>query len=61
MAREIFCRGEKVLAAEYIPETDDRAVYDCWNLPETQKGYNFIRECSFEDFCRLPVWARFRG
>lgn len=61
MARKIYCEGSRIAIAEYIAQLDDRSVFECWNSPATQAGYNFMRKGSFDDFRALPVRSRFRA
>ena len=50
MSRAVYVSNNLVSLVEYQP-CDDRALYDCWFDPETQRGYNgWAPSESFEEF-----------
>lgn len=59
MKREIYAENAALLLAEYLPEADDRAYFDCWQDPDTQAGYNYKMTCSLEEFSAIPLRSRF--
>ena len=50
MNRNTYISGDNVSLVEYIPCDDDRALYENWQDPEVQKGFNGIYFSTFEEF-----------
>ena len=50
MNRNIYISGDIVSLVEYIPCDDDRALYENWQDPEVQKGFNGVSFNTFEEF-----------
>ena len=59
MDRKIYIGNSRLSLSEYIHEIDDIEKYNCWQEPETQKGYNYIRTETFEEFRDKPIRSRF--
>jgi len=49
----VYIQGEALYIAEYSG-SDRQADYDDWNDEETQSGFNFAMEDSFEEFAAFP-------
>lgn len=45
--------------AEYCPEIDCDSYFECWQDPDTQKGYNHKMTNSPEEFRGRPIRSRF--
>lgn len=57
----MFIEDEKISLVQYT-HNDDKDMYECWLDNGTQKGYNFIFDISYDDFCtsdidRYPFWV----
>lgn len=59
MERKTYMNDECLSLTEYIKESDDLDVYNCWSDPETQKGYNYHFTSSFEEYQNKPLKSRF--
>ena len=59
MERKVYISDGEVCLSEYISEIDDLDFYNCWLDEETQKGYNYIRDDSFDVFKSKPIRNRF--
>ncbi len=57
-ARTVYTSNAALSLVEY-KSSDDRALYEDWLDPETQKGYNGIYVDSFEDFQAREIRQRF--
>jgi RimJ/RimL family protein N-acetyltransferase len=58
MSRKIYTSNDILRLVEY-KKCDDRVLYENWQDAETQKGYNFILEESFEEFSASETKQRF--
>ena len=56
--RSVYISGDVLSLVEYR-RSDDRALYDNWRDPETQRGYNGIYAAAFEDFQTREIRQRF--
>ncbi len=54
MARAVYIENENISLCSYVPQEDDRLLYDCWRDPDVQKGYNFAFDKTFEEFAAQP-------
>jgi RimJ/RimL family protein N-acetyltransferase len=55
----IIYTSDNILSLVEYQKCDDRALYDDWLDPDTQKGYNFVLVESFEDFSKRETKQRF--
>lgn len=58
MKRRIYCKNDILSLAEYCPDIDNNAYYECWQDPATQNGYNYQMHDSLEEFCMKPIRSR---
>ncbi len=61
MERKIYITDGVLSLAEYVDALDDRALYDCWLDEATQRGYNFKRDETFEEFSSSESRCRFEA
>lgn len=61
MNRKIYISDEQFCLAEYIVSLDAEANYECWQDIDTQKGYNYKPDFTFEEFVNTPKRARFEA
>lgn len=61
MNRKIYIADDCLALEEYCNELDTKTEYDCWQDPDTQKGYNFQMDMDYEKFKNRPVRSRFRA
>lgn len=59
MDRKIYITNGIVSLAEYIDALDDLDNYNCWQDPQTQKGYNYRETRTIEAFRSGVVRSRF--
>ena len=57
--RTIYMEDDVVALAEYIGELDAADGYRCWQDVDTQKGYNFRRTGSLEEYIKEGIHSRF--
>ncbi len=57
--RRVYASNRDISLAEYCPAADDGPYFACWQDPDTQKGYNFQRTDSLEEFRKRPIRSRF--
>lgn len=58
MNREIYISNKELCLAEYCKQVDDKSHYECWQDPDTQDGYNYKMQDSFDKFCNRPIRSR---
>ena len=61
MNRKIYIADDCLALEEYCNELDAKTEYDCWQDPDTQKGYNFQMDMDYEKFKNRPVRSRFHA
>jgi len=61
MERKIYISNDELMLAEYCNDADAYANYNCWQDYDTQKGYNYKMDISFEAFKNRPVRSRFQA
>ncbi len=59
MERKIYISDGYLSLSQYIEESDDIDVYNCWSDPETQKGYNYKFTSTFDEYKNKPNKSRF--
>jgi len=52
--RKIFFSNEQFSLGEYITELDSAKHYECWLDEETQDGYNYKVDFTYEEFVTAP-------
>ena len=57
--RKQYIADGKIALCEYLPEADDRDCYDCWRDGETQYGYNYKMELTYDEYIAKPARSRF--
>lgn len=58
MERNIYISNDELILAEYCNSFDAEANYACWQDYDTQKGYNYKMDISFETFMNRPIRSR---
>ena len=61
MNRTQYIANDFLALVEYCIDQDVKAEYDCWQDPDTQKGYTFQMDMDYEKFKNRPVRSRFRA
>lgn len=56
--RIIYISNEQFSLGEYITEVDSAKHYECWLDEETQDGYNYNADFSYEEFITAPERLR---
>jgi len=56
--RKIFFSNEQFSLGEYITELDSAKHYECWLDEETQDGYNYKVDFTYEEFVTAPERLR---
>lgn len=59
--RKIYISNELFSLAEYITDVDARDNYLCWQDIDTQKGYNYKADFTFEEYLATPKKSRFEA
>ena len=55
MKRKIYTEENGIALAEYVPELDDRDLYECWLDEATESGYNNKCNMTFEEYLAHPI------
>lgn len=58
MKRKIYCTSNTLSLVECLPR-DDEACYKNWFDKETQNGFNFILDETFDEYCKNESNQRF--
>jgi RimJ/RimL family protein N-acetyltransferase len=58
MDRKVFITNNLLSLVEH-QKSDDRALYENWQDPATQRGYNFIRHENFDEYTSREIRQRF--
>jgi RimJ/RimL family protein N-acetyltransferase len=56
--RKIYTTNEHLRLVEYL-KSDDRALYDNWLDPDTQRGYNVLSIGTFDEYQAREIKQRF--
>ena len=52
MERKIYIEENGIALAEYVPELDERDLYECWCYEATESGYNNKCNMTFEEYVK---------